>query len=168
MCWYKLFKDKLHDLYDGWMAGDENKAFTTAGNLKAPSFQLMLSWVKVAWDSIDAELIKKSFIVCRQTSGNSANTELAAFLQSIFPTSSSAPSQQHSTRIIQPSSEILKSPSQQSSILKSPPSMQAKPVLELVKSPLSSNGNGNSQNDCTRPVCAVSYTHLTLPTKRIV
>jgi len=69
VCWNKPFKGKLHELYDEWMAGDEGKEFTKGGNLKAPSFERMLSWVKVAWQSIDEQLIKKSFIVCGQTSG---------------------------------------------------------------------------------------------------
>jgi hypothetical protein len=69
VCWNKPFKDKLHELYDAWMAGDEDKEYTKTGNLKAPSYEVILKWVKVAWDSIDAELIKKSFIVCGQTSG---------------------------------------------------------------------------------------------------
>ena len=51
------------------MAANDNKEFTKGGNLKAPSFELMLSWVKASWDSIDTELVKKSFIVCGQTSG---------------------------------------------------------------------------------------------------
>jgi hypothetical protein len=51
------------------MAGDDNKEYTKGGNLKAPSFELMLSWVKVAWDNLDAELIRNSFVVCGQTSG---------------------------------------------------------------------------------------------------
>jgi len=50
----------MHELYDKWIAGDENKEFTKGGNLKAPSFEIMLSWVKVAWYSIDVQLIKVS------------------------------------------------------------------------------------------------------------
>jgi len=70
VCSNKPFKDHLHECYDAWMAGDENKEFTKGGNLKAPSFELMLSWVNDAWQMLDTELIKKSFIVCGQTSGN--------------------------------------------------------------------------------------------------
>jgi len=69
VCWNRPFKEKMHELYDKWIAGDENKEFTKGGNLKAPSFEIMLSWVKVAWYSIDVQLIKKSFVVCGQTSG---------------------------------------------------------------------------------------------------
>ena len=39
VCWNKPFKDKLHEL---WMAGDDQKEYTTEGNLKAPSFELVL------------------------------------------------------------------------------------------------------------------------------
>ena len=71
VCWNKPFKDKLHKLYDSWMAGDEQKEYTKEVNLKAPSFELVLSWVKQSWDGIDSELIRKSFVVCGQTSGRS-------------------------------------------------------------------------------------------------
>jgi Tc5 transposase DNA-binding domain/DDE superfamily endonuclease len=69
VCWNKPFKNKLHELYDSWMAGDEDKEYTKTGNMKAPSFELMLRWIKLAWDHIDVDLIKKSFVVCGQTSG---------------------------------------------------------------------------------------------------
>jgi hypothetical protein len=69
VCWNRPFKDILRKQYDLWMAGDEDKEYTISGNLKSPSFQLVLSWVKKAWDTIDVELIKKSFVVCGQTSG---------------------------------------------------------------------------------------------------
>lgn len=69
VCWNKPFKARLHELYDSWMAGDDDKEFTTGGNLKGPSFELVLAWVKDAWDSIDINLIKRSFKVCGQTSG---------------------------------------------------------------------------------------------------
>jgi hypothetical protein len=61
VCWNKPFKDRLHELYDVWMAGDDNKEYTAGGNLKAPSFELMLSWVT----------IRKSFVVCGHISGTS-------------------------------------------------------------------------------------------------
>jgi len=69
VCWNKPFKDKLHELYDSWMAGDDDKEYTKSGNLRAPSFKLLLSWVKEAWDAVDSQLIRKSFILCGQTSG---------------------------------------------------------------------------------------------------
>jgi len=28
VCWNKLFKDKLHELYNSWIAGDEQKEYT--------------------------------------------------------------------------------------------------------------------------------------------
>ena len=43
VCWNKPFKDKLHELYDSWMAGNEQKEYTKGGNLKLPSFELVLS-----------------------------------------------------------------------------------------------------------------------------
>jgi hypothetical protein len=67
--WNKPFKEKLRECYDTWLSGDDDKEYTVGGNLKSPSFALVLSWVKEAWDSIDAELIRKSFLVCGQTSG---------------------------------------------------------------------------------------------------
>lgn len=73
VCWNKPFKAALHELYDAWMVGDDDKEYTAAGNLKAPSFQVVLEWVKVAWDTVDQELIKKSFKVCGQTSGESVS-----------------------------------------------------------------------------------------------
>ena len=76
VCWNKPFKATLHEMYDAWMAGDEDKEYTSGGNLKAPSFKLVLQWVKAAWDGIDQELIKKSFKVCGQTSGQSLSKYL--------------------------------------------------------------------------------------------
>jgi len=48
VCWNKPFKDKLHELHDSWMDGDEQKEYTEGGNLKAPSSELVLSWIKQA------------------------------------------------------------------------------------------------------------------------
>jgi len=76
VCWNKPFKATLHELYDGWMAGDEDKEYTASGNLKAPSFKVVLEWVNIAWDSVDQELIKKSFKVCGQTTGQSVSDYL--------------------------------------------------------------------------------------------
>ena len=61
VCWNKPFKCALHHMYDAWMSGDEDKEYTAGGNLKPPSFKQVLQWIKVAWDSIDQEFIKKSF-----------------------------------------------------------------------------------------------------------
>lgn len=69
VCWNKPFKAALHDKYDDWMAGDEEKEYTVTGNLRAPSFKVVLDWVKHAWEHINPELIKKSFKICGQTSG---------------------------------------------------------------------------------------------------
>ena len=67
--WNEPFKAHLHSMYDAWMAGDEDKEYTSGGNLKAPSFKLTLQWIKEAWSSISSDTIVKSFKVCSQTSG---------------------------------------------------------------------------------------------------
>ena len=53
------------------MAGDADKEYTTAGNLKAPARRLLVDWVVAAWDKLDVDMIKKSFKVC----GLSVNTD---------------------------------------------------------------------------------------------
>lgn len=61
--WNKPFKERVAELYDEWLfSGPVEK--TKSGNRRAPSKQLMLTWIKQAWDSISPELIRKSFKKC--------------------------------------------------------------------------------------------------------
>ncbi len=46
-----------------WMATGE-KSYTPAGNIRAPSKLLCLQWVIESWNSVSAEVVKKSFISC--------------------------------------------------------------------------------------------------------
>jgi hypothetical protein len=62
--WNKAFKAKMTEYYGQWMAGDQDKELTRGGNLKAPSKLLMLKWIREAWNSLDKEIILKSFKAC--------------------------------------------------------------------------------------------------------
>ncbi|KAG2467379.1 RYR2 protein, partial [Polypterus senegalus] len=62
--WNKPLKDKLQELYDNWMAGEEDKAFTADGNLKAPALRLLVIWIISAWQEITPEMIRKSIKDC--------------------------------------------------------------------------------------------------------
>ncbi|XP_020555814.1 zinc finger protein 37 [Oryzias latipes] len=62
--WGKPFKDKLRELYAKWMVGDEDKEWTSGGNLKAPALRLLVTWIISAWQDIPPETIRKSFKDC--------------------------------------------------------------------------------------------------------
>ena len=40
---------------------EEVHEFTPAGKIKRPAYNKVAQWVKVAWDNIDVEKVKKSF-----------------------------------------------------------------------------------------------------------
>jgi len=69
----KPFKDILRTYYEEWLSkeGLLEKNKTKKGYIKAPSDVLIIKWVKNAWESIDSELIKRSFkfasIFCLKT-----------------------------------------------------------------------------------------------------
>ena len=41
------------------------KEYTPAGKIKRPSYSLVVTWVKEAWDNIDPAMIQRSFKCCR-------------------------------------------------------------------------------------------------------
>jgi hypothetical protein len=43
---------------------EEVHEFTPAGRIKRPAYSKVAQWVKVAWDGVDIEKIKKSFKCC--------------------------------------------------------------------------------------------------------
>lgn len=53
--------------YTSWMAGEVDKTCTPAGNLRAPTKELLAKWVVVAWEKLSADLITKSFLSCGLT-----------------------------------------------------------------------------------------------------
>ncbi len=63
VCWNRPFKANMTRCYDDWIAS-ENFELTAAGNLKAPSLDLVASWISKSWNEISPELIKKSFKCC--------------------------------------------------------------------------------------------------------
>src|SRR3954452_12697111 len=40
------------------------KDYTPSGKIKRPSYSLVANWVKESWDSIDSDMIKRSFKCC--------------------------------------------------------------------------------------------------------
>ena len=50
------------------------KTYTAAGNVRPPSKALCLQWVMECWEALPAEIVQKSFCVCR-ISVNTDGTE---------------------------------------------------------------------------------------------
>ena len=65
--WNKPFKQYLTEMYDEWMTADGNTQHTAGGNMKAPSLQTLIDWVKQAWEKMSQNLISHSFLACGQT-----------------------------------------------------------------------------------------------------
>ena len=63
LCWNKPFKEAYKAKYNEWMATGD-KSYTPAGNVRAPSKELCLQWVREAWASISTDIITRSFLVC--------------------------------------------------------------------------------------------------------
>ena len=66
MAWNKPFKAKVTEKYDAWMA-DGAHSFTAAGNMRGPSRPEIVKWVLEAWETLDRELIIRSFRSCALT-----------------------------------------------------------------------------------------------------
>ena len=60
--WNGPFKCRLGELYD-WLATSQ-KFYTIGGNVKAPDIETVCQWVIDAWQSVDVQIIQKSFQVC--------------------------------------------------------------------------------------------------------
>lgn len=65
--WNKIFKDKVREEYDSWMATDGNKEYTKGGNLKPASKSTVIGWVLNAWKKVPRDVIVKSFKICALT-----------------------------------------------------------------------------------------------------
>ena len=63
LCWNKPFKAAYKELYGEWIAGGE-KTYTHGENVRAPSKLQCLEWVKKAWDTVEVEVVRKSFRYC--------------------------------------------------------------------------------------------------------
>ena len=59
----KPFKDRMKEQWAEWMFSGKARK-TAGGNLAKPDLQLVVKWVKEAWDSIPVEVVKKSFLKC--------------------------------------------------------------------------------------------------------
>ena len=66
MAWNKPFKAKVTEKYDAWMV-DRAHSFTAAGNMRGPPRCEIVKWVPEAWETLDRELIIRSFRSCTLT-----------------------------------------------------------------------------------------------------
>ena len=66
MAWNEPFKAKVTEKYDAWMA-DGAHSFTAAGNMRGPSRPEIVKWVLEAWETLDRELVIRSFRSCALT-----------------------------------------------------------------------------------------------------
>lgn len=63
VCLNKPFKDRLRKMWQEWMCSDQVQT-TKGGNLKKPDIEVVAKWVKDAWDSIPADMVRRSFLKC--------------------------------------------------------------------------------------------------------
>ena len=63
VCLNKPFKDRLRAKWIDWMSSG-SATLTKGGNLMKPDITVVVAWVKEAWDTIPAEMVKKSFLKC--------------------------------------------------------------------------------------------------------
>ena len=63
-CINKPFKAKLRMLYETWMVNGPF-TYTLSGKKRAPSKELVLTWINRAWNGISQDLNEKSFKSCR-------------------------------------------------------------------------------------------------------
>ncbi|CAG8781878.1 25853_t:CDS:2 [Racocetra persica] len=53
----------MRNLYNQWM-NKEIKEYTKTSKTKRPSYLLIATWVKEAWEAVDINMIRKSFTCC--------------------------------------------------------------------------------------------------------
>lgn len=63
VAWNKPFKAKVTEKYNVWMA-DGAHSFTAAGNMRGLPRPEIVKWVLEAWETLDRELIIRSFRSC--------------------------------------------------------------------------------------------------------
>ena len=65
--WNASFKHHMRCHYDEWLANPDLHEFTRSGNLKHPSRTVLCEWVKLSWNAVSDETIRKSFLSCAIT-----------------------------------------------------------------------------------------------------
>ena len=60
----KPFKGKMKELYQSWISDDSNMTRTAAGNLRAPSREVMVQWIIESWRSIPNDMVSRGFKSC--------------------------------------------------------------------------------------------------------
>ena len=53
----------MRHLYNNWM-NDAIKDYIPSGKIKRPSYSLVANWIKESWDSVDTNMIRRSFKCC--------------------------------------------------------------------------------------------------------
>jgi len=79
-CLNKPFKDNVCRKYLAWMMSGPFE-FTPAGKKKAPSRNLVLCWIKMAWAEIPEEMVRKSFKTCRISNAMDGTEDDAVFTE---------------------------------------------------------------------------------------
>lgn len=67
VAWSACFKAHLRSYYDLCLSQPSVHEYTRGGNLKAPSRSLLCQCVKLAWDAVPVETVKKSLTSCAIT-----------------------------------------------------------------------------------------------------
>jgi len=60
--WNKPFKEKVRHFYEIWMVNDDRREFTSSGNPRPPSLDIVLDWVYRSWQDLSRDVIVNSFL----------------------------------------------------------------------------------------------------------
>ena len=58
--WFAIIKRAYRALWNQWYGADL-RTYTPAGNMRSPSYMLIISWLSHIWEALDPELIRNSF-----------------------------------------------------------------------------------------------------------
>lgn len=64
VCINKPLKDRIRSQFDTWFKANADVRISKYNNILPPSKSELVSWILEAFDDLDNELIRKSFIYC--------------------------------------------------------------------------------------------------------
>jgi hypothetical protein len=78
--WFASIKKKIHAKWSGWYVNGE-KTFAKKNNMRSPGYANLVNWISEIWESIDTDLIAKSFEVCGITSNGESLSSILKTVQ---------------------------------------------------------------------------------------
>uniref|UniRef100_A0A915LSX9 DDE-1 domain-containing protein n=1 Tax=Meloidogyne javanica TaxID=6303 RepID=A0A915LSX9_MELJA len=81
LSWNKPFKEKVRHFYEIWMVNDDRREFTSSGNPRPPTLDIVLDWVYRSWQDLSKDVIVNSFLACGLSNpvDGSADDKIACF-----------------------------------------------------------------------------------------